>query len=319
MSAAGAGDGGSAARSLWIGLGLMLLTQAQWAMWGATLKYLVLDGVPMALCFVARPIAALLLLAPWMLRAGARGIATQRLPLHALRSLAGVTSTGAQLVAVVLIPFADAVAVTYAKPLWVIPLAVLFLGERVGWRRSLATAVGFVGVLIVAGPRGVVSPGVLAAVLSGVAGAAVMLMIKSLTSTEPAGRILFYYSALSLLVWGPLAAFHWATPNLFQFALLALSGAIVLLGDYLMTRAVRYAEASVLAPMDYSQVPMAAALGAILFGEEAGWSLAIGTALMVGAVWYIARREAMLLRRAAAARASLPSAPARGPSPDPTP
>jgi len=297
-----------------LGMAWMVAASALWAGWGASLKWLAQSEVPLALCLAARPAAALLLLLPWALRAGPGGLTPRRPWLHLGRSAAGLVSTAGQLYAMTMLPLADAIAIAYAKPLWLIPLAILVLGERVRWRRGLATALGFAGVLVITGPQGAggaFNPGVAAALVAGLSAAAVLLALKPLATAEPASRIVFVYSLASLAVFGPAAALSWRTPDLLQIAVLVFAGVVVLLGDYCATFAIRLADATVIAPTDYVQVPMAAGFGWLLFGERSGWPLVLGTGMMVAAVWYIARREATLRRAAEAADAAAgPPSPA---------
>ena len=81
---------------------------------------------------------------------------------------------------------ADAMALEFSRPLFMIPLAVLFLGEMVGWRRAGVTLAGFLGILIYARPfTAGFDPGVFIGALGALAGGLVVICIKRLQTTEP--------------------------------------------------------------------------------------------------------------------------------------
>ena len=78
---------------------------------------------------------------------------------------------------------------------------------------------------------------------------------------------------------------------------MAGAAGLAVLGNLCASHAARRAEASLLAPVEFAQVPSGALFGAILFGVRPGWPLAAGVALMAVSVAYIARREAVLRGR----------------------
>lgn len=272
-----------------VGLGLMLAATTAFAGMGACFRLAIQDGLPLPLVPFARGAFTLLILSPWLLRQGVAGLATRRPGGHALRCAAGIASFMLYLLAIAWMPLADAVAIMQAKPLWALPLAVLLLGERLRRERVIAALLGFLGVLAIARPDGALSLGALAAVGSGITGALVMIAMKRMSGTEPPPRVVAWYGVASILVWGPVSAWVWDTPSGLALACLLAGSVLAVLGDLLLQMASRRAEIGLLAPMDYVGIPISAGFGLMLFGEQPGWGLALGTALMLVATLWLAR------------------------------
>ena len=252
------------------------------------------DGLPTPAAPFARGVFTLLMLLPWMARHGvAAAFLTRRPWLMTGRCAAGLVSFQSWMLALLLLPLADAVAIAQARPLWAIPLAALFLHERIRRDRVLAALVGFCGVLIIAQPGGqpgaALSWGILAAVVAGLGGAMVFITVKLLSSTEPPMRVIAWYAASSLVIWGPVCAWLWVTPSWGAVGFLLTGSFCALGGDWLASSAARRAEAGLLSPMEYVQIPAGALFGWLIFAELPSEWLPLGVALMLSATLYLAR------------------------------
>jgi drug/metabolite transporter (DMT)-like permease len=236
----------------------------------------------------------LLVLLPFVIRQGGpRVYVTRRFGMHLLRSLFGLTAMTCMFFSITRLPFADAVALTFTKPLFMIVLAVLFLGETVRWRRWTATAVGFGGVLIMLRPgAGTFEPASLVALLGACFIAGVMVVIKKMSPTERPVTILAYFGTLSTLASLGPALWVWRAPDAAQLVLLLGIGAAGTLGQFLIIRAYAVAEATAVAPFDYARLLFAGLIGFAVFDEVPdAWTLT-GAAVIVASTLYIARREA---------------------------
>ncbi|HEV7267558.1 MAG TPA: DMT family transporter [Falsiroseomonas sp.] len=275
------------------GMGLMVLCCLFFAGMGACFRGAMREGLPVPLLPFVRGALTMLIVLPWMLRHGLGDLRTRRPGAHLFRAAAGLTGFFLHMLAILWLPLADAVAILHARPLWALPLAFLILGERIGWDRAIAAAVGFAGVLIIAGPQAetgvAISAGTMAAMAGGVTGALVLISIKMLSATEPPARVVAWYAIASVVVWGPISALVWVTPSLTALGLLVVGSLLAIGGDFCASWAVRRAPVGLLAPIEYVQIPAAAMLGALFFAEAPGWPLLWGTMLMVGATLYIAR------------------------------
>ncbi|MBU8537985.1 DMT family transporter [Falsiroseomonas tokyonensis] len=276
-------------------MGLMLACCLVFAVMGACFRAAMQEGLPVPLVPFARGVFTTLVMLPWLLRHGTAALATRRPGAHVARCAAGSCSFILSMFALLWLPLADAVAILHAKPLWALPLAFLLLGERVGWDRAIAAAVGFAGVLVIIGPDGGLawppSAGTLAALAGGASGAMVLVAVKNLSSTEPPARVVAWYAICSVVIWGPVSAFVWQTPTLAALLLLMAGSACAILGDFLASWAARRTPVGLLAPIEYVQIPAAAIIGLVAFGEAPGWSLLWGTLIMVAATLYLAQRS----------------------------
>ena len=121
---------------------------------GVCFRLAMQEGLPIAFVPFARSVFTLALMAPWLLRQGVAGMVTRRPWVMVARCAAGLVTFQSWMYALLLLPLADAVSIAQSRPLWAIPLAALFLSERVRGDRVLAALVGFCGVVIIAQPSG---------------------------------------------------------------------------------------------------------------------------------------------------------------------
>ena len=96
-------------------------------------------------------------------------------------------------------------------------------------------------------------------------------------------RVIGWYSVASMLFWGPVCAWVWVTPSWWSLAMLLLGSGLALMGDWLAANAARRAEAGLLSPMEYIQIPAGAMLGFLIFADWPNWGLPIGVGLMLAA------------------------------------
>jgi drug/metabolite transporter (DMT)-like permease len=223
---------------------------------------------------------------------------TKRPGMHLLRGAVGAVGNACFFWTITHMLLADAMALQFSRPLFMIPLAVFLLGETVGLRRTAVAAVGFAGIVLYARPfTGGFEPDAFIGALGALTGGLVVICIKRLATTEPTRVIMFYYALWNALFALIPAALFWVTPTLPQLALLTVVGILGIGGQSLITHGLTMGEATVLVPLDYSRIIYSAALGYLLFNEIPGpWSFA-GMALIVGCSLYLVLTEK---RRAAA-------------------
>lgn len=237
----------------------------------------------------------LLVILPFMARTGSHVFKTRRPVMHIVRSLTGLVAMFCGFYAITHLPLADATAITFAKPLFMIVLAVLFLGEVVRWRRWSATAVGFLGVLIMIDPGdNGLDPAMAAALAGTLCVAVVVVLVKRLSTTEAPLTILFTFGIVSTLGSAVPAMLVWQTPTGSDLALLMLIGSLGASGQFCMIRGFRVGEATALVPFEYSQLLFAGLLGYVLFANVPTANTLAGGALIVLSTLYIAVREAKL-------------------------
>lgn len=237
---------------------------------------------------------------PLLLRHGPDLLKTTQLPRYGVRCLIGVVSMMAGFWAIGHLPLAQAVALSYSTPIFVTIAAVIFLHEQVRARRWIAVGLGFVGVLIIVRPGSAnFSAGTLVALIAAVLSGIVSIQIKQLSQVDPADRIVF----LTTLIWVPMslvpALTVWEWPQGIVWLWVVAAGAMGTAGHMLWTRALKLGDVSALTPISFTQLPLVALAGWLLFQEPVDRWTAIGATVVFAANAYIAHREAQLARRAA--------------------
>ena len=225
----------------------------------------------------------LVLLSPLIWRAGGLAVVkTNRLSQHLGRN---TIHFGAQLgwfYALTLIPIGQLVAIEFTMPIWTAILAAMFLGERLTTVKFLAIVLGIVGVVVIVRPAtGEINPGQLIALAAAVGFGISIAIVKSLTRTEQTVTIIFYMlavqSAGSLLP--ALYVWQWPTPSVWGWAVMvAFCGTF---SHYCMARALLYADATVVVPMDFLRVPLTALVGWLLYSERLDGLTVLGAALIL--------------------------------------
>lgn len=194
------------------------------------------------------------------------------------------------------LPLAEAYALIFLMPLCVTLMSAVFLKEPIGWRRWLAVAVGFAGVMIV------VRPGFRElhfAHLGGVAvaflGATAMIALRRISGDEKRTSLLAVVWVYAMLVNGALMLPHFTWPGgseLFRYAVIGCCAGI---GNLCIIAATRLAPANRIAPTQYSQVAWAVALGALFYGEVPDIWTITGLVVIAGAgLFTFVREEARL-------------------------
>lgn len=244
---------------------------------------------------VLRAVFALLVLTPAIVRAKPGFFATRRPGAHVLRSFFGICGVTTMMLSVIHLDLALATTLGFTRTLFMIVLAVVFLGEVVRWRRSAATLVGFMGVVVCVQPSASgIDPWAIVGIIAALFAAGVTTMIKRLTSTEPPLRILVWsYILIALMALGP-ALLVWKAPTLEELLFIALMGVFSAWGQSAMVSSLRVGEATAVAPFEYSRLIFAAGIGFVLFAEVPSLSTWLGTSLIVSSTLYIAVREARL-------------------------
>lgn len=197
------------------------------------------------------------------------------------------------------IPLADMTAIGFTGPIFIMIGAALFLGEPMRWERWVATAVGFVGMLVVLGPKFSGQGGWWHLVMAASAPvfAASYLLTKALTRTETTEVIVFWQALTVMLFSLPLALPVWLWPTAVQWAGFAVCGLLGSLGHYALTRSYRNADISATQSVKFLDLVWASTLGFIVFADVPLPSTLLGGALISAATLWLARRESRALAR----------------------
>jgi drug/metabolite transporter (DMT)-like permease len=234
-----------------------------------------------------------LIMAPAMLP-GTRlyALQTQNLGLQLMRGAALLGSSLFFISGLRFLPIAEASATGFVSPLFVTALSIVFLGERVGIRRWIATAVGLIGVLIILRPgSGAFHPAAFFPLVSALTWACTLIMTRMLSGKERALTTMTYSSIAGVCILSALVPFVWVAPNWHDILFGILIGVASTAGQWIVVLAFRYADASVLAPFSYTQLVWVSLLGFLIFGEVPDIWTVLGAVFIVASGLYTAHRE----------------------------
>lgn len=226
---------------------------------------------------------------------------------HVWRGLVGTSAMGLGFTGLGLLPLPEVTAIGYAAPLLVVIFAAMFLNENVRAFRLSAVALGMVGVLIVLSPRLSVGTslnssetlGAVVVLMGAVMAALAQVFVRKLVATETTAAIVFWFTitssvlALFTLPWG------WVVPSWQVAAMLIMAGLLGGIGQILLTSSYRFADASLVAPFDYTSMILALLIGYFIFDEVPTGTMLFGAGIVIAAgVLIIWRERALGLQRA---------------------
>lgn len=250
-------------------------------------------GMPIAIVVWARALFGGLMTLPFALKSeGLRAFRPAQPLRQLLRAVLLFGATFLFFSALKYLPIADALAIFFVNPLVIVILSALLLRERVGPRRWAAVAVGFIGTLIIIRPGMVqVNPGTLLALGSGVALGSYLVLTRAMAGVADAMVLNFQTSAIGAALMTLVLPLLWVAPTPMQWAMLAALGVIATLGHVLITKAYEHGEASLLAPLAFTEIVMATVLGYAFFGDLPDRWTVLGVTILIASAIYISVRE----------------------------
>jgi len=226
---------------------------------------------------------------------GIRGVAHTKQPfLQAFRGVLLAAEIYVSIFAYVLLGLVETHAIFACYPLLVAALSGPVLGERVGWRRWVAIAIGFVGVTIILKPgAGVFDPLAVIPFLAAAMFAVYALLTRYVARIDSTATSFFWTgmgggvatTGVGIWFWEPMAQADWGI-----MLALCISGAV---GHWLMIRCYEVAEASAVQPFAYLHLVFAALIGVTIFGETVATNVIIGAGIIVSAGLFTFWREGL--------------------------
>jgi drug/metabolite transporter (DMT)-like permease len=246
---------------------LMLSASLLFAVTGALIKQVSVT-LPNEMVVFFRNLFGLAVLSPFFLHRGPNYYATKRLGAHLVRALTGLAAMYCYFYAIGHLPLAEAVLLNYTAPLFIPLAAFLWVGETVPRHFVWPITIGFIGIAMILKPGvSLLAPIALIGLAAGMFSALAMAGIRKLTNTEPAMRVVFYFSLASTLVSAVPLAWHWQTPADTQWLPLLLIGILSTAAQIFMTRGYACAPAAQVGPFLYTIVVFAALFGWLFWQE----------------------------------------------------
>lgn len=253
-------------------------------------------AIPTGEVIFFRSFVALFPLLIWLKFQGSvrQSIKTKNIFGHLIRGFSGTGGMYFNYLALVYISLADATAISYAAPLFTLVMAALLLKETVRFSRWLAVVVGFSGILIMlsanlsAGSAFLsagfaldgAAMGAVFALLAAMCSATSNVQIRFLNGIESPGAIVFYFSLMTTLIGLTTLAFGWKLPEGRQWLLLIGCGFFGGVAQILVTLSLRYADASLLAPFDYTTLVWSMVIGYLFLDSLPGHATLMGASIV---------------------------------------
>jgi len=216
------------------------------------------------------------------LSGGLAAMKTARPLAHVGRNLVHYIAQLGWFFALTLIPLGQVVSIEFTMPIWTAILAAAFLGERLTSWKIMATLLGLVGVAVIVRPgTSEVNPGQMIALAAAVGFGISITMIKSLTRTESTVAIIFWMLVIQSAAGVAPALYFWQWPSAYVWSwvvVIAFSGTF---SHFCMARAMLYADATIVVPMDFLRVPLSATAGWLLYAERLDAYTVLGAVLIL--------------------------------------
>jgi drug/metabolite transporter (DMT)-like permease len=217
---------------------------------------------------------------------------TGRPVLQIARSGLLVLSIATLFVGLTYLPIAEATAISFMSPLFIVALSGPMLGERVGIHRWVAVVIGLLGVLVIVRPGGGLAHWAVSMPLIGaVAFAAYQLSTRVLAATDTVFATLFYTGVGGFFWTCLLVPFFWTMPSPGQWIAFLAIGSLGVAAHLCLIKAFELAQASLLAPFNYTKLVWAALAGYLVFGDVPSLNTLAGCALIIASGLYVILRE----------------------------
>ena len=286
-----AGEKLAEARGYGRGIVLILMSLVGWVIMNALIKLASVDFHAMQI-LLFRNAVAIPTLVPVMIAAGGISTLAMRRPgWHLLRSVIGVTGMGCLIYGLGLLPLSDAIAITYAAPLFITALSAPLLGEKIGLLRWSAVIIGFLGVLIMVRPGAAIEPATLIVLFATLCFSFVVIITRYMSKTEHSIAIVFYFSLAASAAGAAFMPWYWVTPQGTGWLILIVIGILGGFTQITLAMAIKAAPVSVTMPLNYLSLVLAAGLDIVVWGIFPAATTLVGTALVVATGLFIVYRE----------------------------
>ncbi|OJF90093.1 DMT family transporter [Pararhizobium antarcticum] len=206
---------------------------------------------------------------------------------HFTRAVFGASGGGALIYASANMPIMDATAIGLLYVVFVIPLGVMVLKERLSGQHVGAIAICCAGATILMASRGAFTEFHLVYVFPAciaVIGAALLavegLMIKVLSHSDRAMTVLLYVNTFGILLMAVPAAIQWVPLTLEGAMPFVLLGPVAVTAQYCIVQGYRLASLSIVGPVDYTWLIFAGLIGFVFFGEQPTLGVVAGAAMI---------------------------------------
>ena len=219
-------------------------------------------------------------------------------PLHLGRAVIGITAMSLFFISIRYVPLVEMQTISFSSVFFISILSVFFLGEKIGYRRIIAVIVGFIGVVIILNPGSAIfsNYSFLPLIASFFLSIAVIFLKKILLTNNNILSVWIFTAfctVISLFFYDDT----WIWPQNYDLIFMVASGFLGFVAQICLTKSFQMADASLLAPLDFSSVIWSFLIGYIFFQEFITLNVLIGGLIIIMSVSYIFYRERVLKKQ----------------------
>ena len=219
-------------------------------------------------------------------------------PLHLGRAVIGITAMSLFFISIRYVPLVEMQTISFSSVFFISILSVFFLGEKIGYRRIIAVIVGFIGVVIILNPGSAIfsNYSFLPLIASFFLSIAVIFLKKILLTNNNILSVWIFTAfctVISLFFYDDT----WIWPQNYDLIFMVASGFLGFIAQICLTKSFQMADASLLAPLDFSSVIWSFLIGYIFFQEFITLNVLFGGLIIIMSVSYIFYRERVLKKR----------------------
>lgn len=228
----------------------------------------------------------LMLLAPFVLALGWQAVRTDKLRVHVARNTVHFGAQWCWLFGLGALPLTEVFAVEFSAPIWAALLASIFLGERLTRKRVLAIALGFMGIMVLLRPGvAIIDPASIVVLGAALGYGIAYVLTKSLTGVDSPLTVVFWMNVIQLPIGIAFSFGDFAFPTAPYLPWLAVLGVTGLTSHYCLSQALRFADVTIVAPLDFVRLPLAAMVGWLAYQEGVDIFLILGGAFILLGNW----------------------------------
>jgi drug/metabolite transporter (DMT)-like permease len=265
------------------GAALLALSALLFALMGVAIREVSASVNTESIVFF-RSLVGVLFFLPLLLLRGVRPLKTTRIKSHLWRTGYGLAAMYCFFYAIAHLPLADAMLFTYSAPLFTPLIAWWWLKEPLTRRMLLTTSVGLLGVLLVAKPSAaLLDSQTLIGMAASILAAFAFVSIREMSDTEPAFRIVFYFSLFSALIAALPLTWAWQPLGIAELELLLFIGLLATASQIIMSKAYGLAPPGLIGPFAYLAIVFAGVIAWLRWGETPDLTSLIGATLIFSA------------------------------------
>lgn len=267
----------------------------------STIIKLLGDHLHVTQILMIRQFFMLVISAPILIKGFPGSLRTQAPMLHVGRVLLASTAMYFGFTAVINLPLAESTVIGFARTFFITIFAVFFLKEVIGIHRITATLIGLLGVLIIVQPGNGSEMSIysLMAILGSACAALVGIILRKVSQIDKPITILSFQATFVGLIMAPFGIYNWVALDLTDSILLLCLAGVSWGAQMSNIQALKFGEASAIAPFDYIRLVYAALISVVIFGVWPLWTTYLGGGIIVAAALYTLHRETVLGKKVA--------------------